>query len=117
MFHRTPSIALDGEFARGGEVLATYEFDPFDGLFAIVGFGPPVSIPTGGYDGALCIFPFIPLFVVPHWPSDEFQLLGTVPDDPALAGTEILLQVLVGPTLTGPEKSAAWNNCAAFVVK
>lgn len=118
VFRRTPSTRVEGDFARAGAVVVvTYEFDVFDSVFTIVGVGPSVSMPIHGYDGALCISPFLVLFTALRWPSDEFQLAGTIPSDPGLLGIEVLLQGLVGPNLTGHSKDAAWTNCASFVIR
>jgi len=118
-FVRTPAVLLGGDPTPGGRVTIRHLLDPGDGVFSIVGVPPAVSIPTPPYDGQLCIAPFFPLVVVPpgKWPFAELDLAGDIPNDPALVGTQVLFQALIGPRFSSPGKDAAWSNCAVLTVQ
>jgi hypothetical protein len=117
-FTYTPAVAWTGDASLGGKVTVEYLCQPLDGILAIAGLPPAVQIPTPPYTGALSISPFQILFLVPthFWPSDEFTLDGTIPNDPALSGTTILLQALIGSSFVQP-KDACWTNCASLTIQ
>ena len=118
-FVRTPAVLLGGDPTPGGRVTIRHLLDPGDGVFSIVGVPPAVSIPTPPYDGQLCIAPFFPLVLVPpgRWPFTELDLVGDIPNDPALVGIQVLFQALIGPRFSIPGKDAAWSNCAVLTVQ
>jgi hypothetical protein len=116
-FARTPAVLLDGTIAPGSTFVERYLCDPNDTLLGIWGVPPPVSIPTRPFDGALAILPFTVQFVVAAWPVDEFDLSIDLPNDASLSGLQFLVQALVGPKLTGRNKSGAWTNAALLQIK
>jgi hypothetical protein len=116
-FTYTPAITILGTPQIGSSITIRYLCGPGDGLFAIYGAPPPVSVTTAPYDGTLCILPFHVLFYVPSWPFDQFDLNGTIPDEPSLSGVEVLLQALIGPSLTKAPWDASWTNCALLTIQ
>lgn len=117
-FTYTPAVVWSGSATPGGNVTVHYLCQPLDGVFAIVGLPPAVSIPTPPFTGALSIAPFQFLFLVPtnFWPSDEVTLNGRIPNDPSLSGTTLLLQALIGPSFVQP-KDACWTNGASLTIQ
>jgi hypothetical protein len=113
----TPALFVDGVPAIGSTVDLRYEFEALDSTFAIAGAPPLLSIPTPPFGGALAISPFLPLFVLNAWPTDEFVSTQTIPNNPALIGTTVLLQSLTGPTLYGPGREGAWTNVVAMTIQ
>jgi IPT/TIG domain-containing protein len=116
---RTPAIALDGDFHPGGHVTVRYLIDPGDGMFAILGLPPPVTIPTPPFHGDLSINPFSSLFFIAPgvWQSNEFDLSGDLPSDPSLVGVQFLFEALVGPSFSSHNKDATWTNLATLTVQ
>jgi hypothetical protein len=117
-FTFTPAVAWSGNASLGGKVTIEYLCQPLDGVFAIAGLPPAVSVPTPPFTGALSIAPFSFLFLIPtHFlTSDEVTLDGTIPNDPSLSGTTLLLQALIGPSFVQP-KDACWTNCASLTIQ
>jgi hypothetical protein len=112
-----PSIVVEGQPELGGSLTVRYHVHPNDAIFAIVGVPPEVSVSSSPFEGKLCILPFQLLFLVNSWPTDELVLQGTIPDVPALAGVEILLQALAGPMLTGSGRSGEWTPCTSIEIQ
>ena len=111
----TPTIALEGDFVLGGDVTIRYLVEPGDYIFAIFGGPPELSVSTPPYDGNLCIAPFFKFFLLPNWNTEEFQIIGILPTDPAFQNTDILFQALVGPDFGIPVGS--WTNCAVMHIQ
>ncbi len=113
------SVFIDGTGAIGSAATVRYLMDPNDGMLALVGLPPPVSIPTPPFRGTLQISPFwIATFLPPGtWPFGEFDLAGTIPNDPALVGTQVLFQALVGPSFSPGQRDAAWSNLATLTIR
>lgn len=116
-FAYTPATTISGEVTPGGSVTVDYLFDPGDGIFAIFGIPPEVSMPTPPFDGTLCVSPFHIAFFVPAWPFPDFTLVGTIPNDPGLIGVDVLLQALVGSGLTAKPRDGSWTNCAVLSIR
>jgi hypothetical protein len=112
----TPAVLIDGDATPGGAITIHYLCDPGDGIFAVYGLPPAVSVPTPPFDGDLAIVPFHYFFYVAAWPFDSFDLPATIPNDPALVGVDVLLQSLIGPQLTKPPKVGTWTNCAVISI-
>jgi len=112
----TPAVFVDGDALLGAIIDLRFEFDPLDATLAIVGYPPQVSIPTPPFDGALGIVPFVRLFTLIAYPTEEYVLPVTVPNDPALVGVDVLLQSLTGPKLGGAHKDGAWTNVAVISI-
>jgi Tol biopolymer transport system component len=119
LFNYSPAILWSGSPVVGGELMIEYLVEPHDGVFAIAGVPPAVSIPTPPFEGNLGISPFFQLFFVPPaiWPYDVLPLRATIPADPALSGQTVLLQALIGPSLTVAPKDAAWTNVATVTIR
>ncbi len=116
-FTHSPAIVVDAVASLGEEINLKYLCESGDGLLAIAGIPPPVSISTPPFDGNLCVVPFYIYFFLPFWPATELELELHVPDDPALRGIAILFQALIGPELQGPDKKATWTNCALVSIE
>jgi hypothetical protein len=118
-FRRTPAVELDGDWSLGGHATVRYLLDPGDGIVAIAGPPPSVTIPTPPYLGDLCVENFLILFIDSPGKisGDEFDLTGDVPDDPALSGIQILFQALIGPKFDRPGADATWSNCASVTLR
>ncbi len=115
-FAFTPSLDLSGDLSVGGQVTLTLLLDPGDFLYLILGWPPPVSVPTPPFIGSLCILPFQPLLILGPSPSDSFAFDFTIPDDQSLRGVEVLLQALVGQCRSG-NKVAEWTNCIQLTIE
>jgi hypothetical protein len=117
-FTYTPATTWTGSDALGGKLTIDYLCDPHDGIFAIAGAPPAVSIPTPPFDGELSISPFLKLFLVPAGfiTADHFPVNYTVPNDPSLSGVTFLLQALIGPSFSNP-KDATWTNWASLTIQ
>jgi hypothetical protein len=116
-FAATPALRIDGDPVVGGTLTLRFLCNPGDDLFVIAGLPPAVTIPTPPYEGALCILPFLPLVYLPAFASDEFDLVGSIPNDPALSGQHFLVQALVGAPLGGPGKNGSWTNCGDVAIQ
>lgn len=112
----TPAAFVDGDAALGATIDLRLEFDRLDSSFVIVGFAPAVSIPTPPFHGALGILPFVRIATLIAWPTDEYVLPVTVPNDPSLVGMTGLLQSLTGSKLGGAHKDGAWTNLATIAI-
>jgi len=112
----TPAITIEGDTTIGSSITIHDLCDPGDGIFAVYGLPPAVSIPTPPFDGDLAIVPFHYFFYVTAWPFDSFDVPATIPNDPALVGVDVLLQSLIGPQLTKPPKDGSWTNCAVLSI-
>jgi len=114
----TPAVLLDGDATPGGHITLRHLLDPHDGVFSVIGLPPAVSIPTPPFDGQLCISPFFLLLYVKagNQPLQEIDLAGDLPNDPALIGTDLLFQALIGPKFSSPGKDATWTNCAVLSI-
>lgn len=115
-FAATPALRIDGDPVIGGTITLRFLCDAGDDLFVVYGLPPIVSIPTPPYEGELCILPFLPVLYLPGWTSDELDLGGSIPNDPALIGLHVLVQGLVGAPLTGPGKNGSWTNCGDIAI-
>ncbi len=115
-FRYTPALLATGDLRPGGLVDVVVLCDPGDSIVCLVGFPPPVSIPTPPFSGELCIVPFHLLFFVNAAPSDQWVVSYSIPADPALSGVEFLLQSLVG-LLSGDPREGAWTNCALLKIE
>jgi parallel beta-helix repeat protein len=115
-FTYTPAVTIEGDTHVGSTITIHDLCDAGDGIFAVYGLPPQVSIPTPPFDGDLAIVPFHYLFYVPVWPFDSFDLPATIPSDPALVGVDVLLQSLIGPRLTTRPKDGRWTNCAVLSI-
>jgi hypothetical protein len=115
-FAATPATLLEGDDFLGGSFTQRTLCAPNDWLLAVIGQAPEVSIPIHPFEGALAVSPFFVEFIV-HQGPDEFDLGFTIPNDPALAGVEVLFQSLAGPQLVGAGKSGTWTNCAHLVIQ
>jgi hypothetical protein len=117
-FTYTPATTWTGSTALGGKLTIDYLCDPHDGIYAIAGAPPVVSIPTPPFDGELSISPFVMLFLVPTGfiSSDHFTVNYTIPNNPSLTGATVLLQALIGPSFKQP-RDATWTNCAELTIQ
>jgi len=116
-FTYTPAVTFDGDPHPGATITIHDLCDPGDGIFAILGLPPAVSIPTPPFHGALAIVPFHYFFYVSAWPFNSFDLTATIPNDPTLSGVDVLLQSLIGPALATTPKDGAWTNCAVLSIR
>jgi len=116
-FAYTPAVTIEGDTTIGSSITIHDLCDPGDGIFAVYGLPPAVSVPTPPFDGDLAIVPFHYFFYVTTWPFDSFDVPATIPNDPALVGVDVLLQSLIGPQLTKPPKDGRWTNCAVLSIK
>ena len=112
-----PEMHVVGVPAIGSTIGLHYEFETLDSTFGIVGAAPEQSIPTPPFGGALGISPFLGVFVLNAWPTDEFVTTQTIPNDPALVGVTVLLQSLSGPALYGPGRDGAWSNVVSLTLQ
>lgn len=115
-FAYTPAIAVSGDFRPGGGVDLQVLCDPGDSIWTIYGGLPQQNLQTPPFDGTLRILPFQSMFLIPNWPLDEFNTTLGIPNDGALSGVTVLMQGLVGPSLSG-QKDAAWTNCQSVVIQ
>jgi len=115
-FVYTPAITIEGDATLGATITIHDLCDPGDGIFAVLGLPPQVSIPTPPFGGDLAIVPFHYFFYVTTWPFDSFDVPATIPNDPALSGVDVLLQSLIGAKLTTPPKQGHWTNCAVLSI-
>lgn len=116
-FLRTPAVTIAGDFTPGGSGTCTVTVSDHDEVMVLGGLGPPVSIPTPPYRGALAISPYFVVWVDPGVEGGRLDLPFDIDDDPSLIGLEILGQALAGPKLGGKGKDGGWSNCAAFTIE
>jgi hypothetical protein len=116
-FVYTPAVTIEGDTTIGSSITIHDLCDPGDGIFAVYGLPPAVSVPTPPFDGDLAIVPFHVYFLVATWPFDDFAVPATIPNDPALVGIDVLLQSLIGSSLTKKPREGRWTNCAVLSIK
>lgn len=113
------TVFIDGDGSIGTHVTVRFLMRPNDGLLAIYGVPPPVSIPTPPFAGNLEIAPFTVLAFLPtnSWPYSEFDVDGDIPNDPTLSGFQVLFQGLSGPSFSPHQQNATWTNTATLTIK
>jgi hypothetical protein len=70
-FLLTPAITIEGDPTPGASITIHYLFSHGDGVLAIDGLGPPVSLTVPPYDRTLAILPFYFLFYLPPGRSPD----------------------------------------------
>lgn len=115
-FSFTPNLRATGNWVPGGDLTLTYSLNPGDHIYSIYGLSPIQSICTPPFDGQLRLIPFYRLFLVTGNPLDTFEAHMNIPDDPFLAGTEVLFQGLVGASFVSPIVGA-WTNHTALNIE
>ncbi|KAA3636070.1 MAG: hypothetical protein DWP92_10110 [Armatimonadetes bacterium] len=115
-FAYTPTLTVTGDFQPGGTLDLEFLCNPGDSIWAIYGGLPQQNLQTPPFSGTLCILPFQSMFLIQSWPFDEFNQTLNIPNDGALSGVTVLMQGLVGPSLSG-QKDAAWTNCGVVEIQ
>ena len=99
VFTFSPSVVASGDFQLGGQVRLSMRFDPDQQIVGIYDLGAArtsgVSVPP--LEGKYWLNRFDILFELPMWPFDDAAELDfLIPNDPALQGQSIQLQIVVG---------------------
>jgi hypothetical protein len=118
-FRWTPAVLVEGDDVLGGIVTVRFLLDRNDEAWGFWSIGParPIATPPYHFDSCVWAVPTTFWFVDPAAASDELLFQESIPVDPALVGTEFLVQALAGPRVTSHPKEAAWTNCGSLTIR
>jgi outer membrane protein assembly factor BamB len=112
-FAYTPALHTSGTHLPGGDIVLSSHQSPTDMLLAAWGIDP-VAVTLPPFGGQLEIWPPTLMFVVVAWPT-TFEVTLPIPAIPALSGTTIRFQNLVGPNV--PAGLGHFSNSRTVVVQ
>ncbi|MBM4059711.1 MAG: hypothetical protein FJ265_01240 [Planctomycetes bacterium] len=115
-FAFTPAIDHAGDAFPGSTPTIAFHQPTGRQVLAGWGLGPRTALAFPPLVGVLEIHPAWNLFWTPHWSTNRFDLPLPIPANPALTGTTLLFQSLVGSSLFSSAQGT-FANCYALTIQ
>ena len=115
-FAFTPAVDHTGDTFPGSTPTIAFHQPVGAQVLAGWGLGPRTALSFPPLVGMLEIYPAWTLFWTPHWPTNRFDLPLPIPSTPALTGTTLLFQSLVGSSLFS-NAQGTFGNCYELTIE